>query len=244
METAAQTPGLGFAHFLSQADTLGHVLLGLLLVMSVVTWYLIVSRAIAHAVLNRQSRAFAESFWNASTLDAVEAELERRSPQDPLGRLAVRAITAAHHHRHHGVQRLGETGTQAEFVTRAIRRSIDEETARLESGLTTLASIGSTAPFIGLFGTVWGVYHALINIGTAAQSTLDQVAGPVGEALIMTGLGLAVAIPAVLAYNYAVRRNRVMLAQLDAFAHDLFALLATGCPVPAVPADRVFAKAA
>jgi biopolymer transport protein ExbB len=112
-----------------------------------------------------------------------------------------------------------------------MRRMIDEETASFESGLTVLASIGSTAPFIGLFGTVWGVYHALVAIGMSGQGTLDKVAGPVGEALIMTALGLAVAIPAVLAYNFAVRRNRVVLAQLDSFAHDLFAFLTTGSHV-------------
>jgi biopolymer transport protein ExbB len=102
-----------------------------------------------------------------------------------------------------------------------------------------LASIGSTAPFIGLFGTVWGVYHALVSIGMSGQGTLDKVAGPVGEALIMTALGLAVAIPAVLAYNACVRSNRMVLARLDAYAHDLFAFLTTGSHVsvapPAVP---------
>jgi biopolymer transport protein ExbB len=126
------------------------------------------------------------------------------------------------------VNRLTEAGSASDFLTRSMRRVIDEETARLESGLTVLASIGSTAPFIGLFGTVWGVYHALVNIGMSGQGTLDKVAGPVGEALVMTALGLAVAIPAVLAYNALVRRNRIVLAALDAFAHDLFAILTTG----------------
>jgi len=112
-----------------------------------------------------------------------------------------------------------------------MRRVIDEDTARLESGLTVLASVGSTAPFVGLFGTVWGVYHALVAIGLSGQGTLDKVAGPVGEALIMTALGLAVAIPAVLAYNGFVRANRLVLAQLDAFAHDLYAVLTTGAHV-------------
>ena len=115
----------------------------------------------------------------------------------------------------------------------------------MESGLTVLASVGSTAPFVGLFGTVWGVYHALINIGMSGQGTLDKVAGPVGEALVMTALGLAVAIPAVLAYNAMVRGNRVVLAQLDSFAHDLFAFLTTGAhagePVAAVPLKPVLA---
>jgi len=112
-----------------------------------------------------------------------------------------------------------------------MRRVIDEETARFESGLTVLASVGSTAPFVGLFGTVWGVYHALIAIGVSGQGTLDKIAGPVGEALIMTALGLAVAIPAVLGYNAFVRFNRLTLAQLDSFAHDLFAFLTTGSHV-------------
>jgi biopolymer transport protein ExbB len=112
-----------------------------------------------------------------------------------------------------------------------MRKVMDEETAKLENGLTLLASVGSTAPFVGLFGTVWGVYHALINIGLSDGVTLNKIAGPVGEALVMTGLGLAVAIPAVLAYNAFVRTNRVYLSQLDAFAHDLFTFLTTGQPV-------------
>ena len=123
-----------------------------------------------------------------------------------------------------------------------MRRVIDEDTARLESGLTVLASVGSTAPFVGLFGTVWGVYHALVAIGLSGQGTLDKVAGPVGEALIMTALGLAVAIPAVLAYNGFVRANRLVLARLDAFAHDLYAVLTTGAhvgdPAAVVPISR------
>jgi biopolymer transport protein ExbB len=114
---------------------------------------------------------------------------------------------------------------------------MEQDTARLESGLTVLASVGASAPFVGLFGTVWGVYHALVNIGMSGQSTLDKVAGPVGEALIMTALGLAVAIPAVLAYNFFTRSNRVVLAELDGFAHDLFAFMSTGARVSESVAD-------
>jgi biopolymer transport protein ExbB len=145
--------------------------------------------------------------------------------------LTWHAIVAARHHQNHGADKLDAAGSTAEFLTRAMRRVIDEETARIEAGLTVLASVGSTAPFVGLFGTVWGVYHALINIGMSGQGTLDKVAGPVGEALIMTAAGLAVAIPAVLAYNAFVRSNRVVLAQLDSFAHDLYAFLTTGSRV-------------
>jgi biopolymer transport protein ExbB len=117
------------------------------------------------------------------------------------------------------------------LVTRSLRNAIDEFTARLQSGLAILASVGSTAPFIGLFGTVWGIYHALVAIGTSGQSTIDKVAGPIGEALIMTALGLAVAIPAVLGYNALVRGNKSILSKLNSFAHDLHAYFVTGARV-------------
>jgi biopolymer transport protein ExbB len=115
-----------------------------------------------------------------------------------------------------------------ELVTRAMRGEITQASARLESGLAFLASVGSTAPFVGLFGTVWGIYHALLAIASSGQVMIDKVAGPVGEALVMTAAGLAVAIPAVLAYNAFVRGNRIVLAELDGFAHDVLALVITG----------------
>jgi len=121
-----------------------------------------------------------------------------------------------------------EAGSAEDFLTRSLRRAIEQTNASVESGLTVLASVGSAAPFVGLFGTVWGIYHALLAIGMSGQGTLDKVAGPVGEALIMTAIGLAVAIPAVLAYNAFTRRNRIMLAELDGFAHDVFAFMSTG----------------
>ena len=225
------TPAVGFAHFLSQTDAVGSTILVLLLAMSIATWYLIATRAIATFQMRRRTRIFLDAFWNAPSLSAVEKRLEEKHPDEPFSHLAYHAITAARHHQRHGVDKLNESGSTSEFLTRAIRRVIDEETARFESGLTVLASVGSTAPFLGLFGTVWGIYHALVNIGMSGQGTLDKVAGPVGEALIMTALGLAVAIPAVLAYNFAVRRNRIVLSQLDSFAHDVFSILTTGSHV-------------
>ena len=140
-------------------------------------------------------------------------------------------VAADAHYREHCSGTLGEVCTHSEFVTRALRNSIAAAAARLESGLTILASVGSTAPFVGLFGTVWAIYHALLRIGQSGQATIDQVAGPVGEALIMTAFGLAVAIPAVLAYNVFTRGNRVVLARLDAFAHDLHTYLTTGARI-------------
>jgi biopolymer transport protein ExbB len=144
-------------------------------------------------------------------------------------------VAAAEHLRNHsGSETLGGTLDADEFVTRALRKSIALSTARLESGLTVLASIGSTAPFVGLFGTVWGIYGALIGISASGMATLDAVAGPVGEALIMTAFGLFVAIPAVLAYNGITRANRLELSELDAFAHDLHAWFATGARIATV----------
>ena len=225
------TQALGFAHFLAQTDAIARTMLAILLVMSIATWYLILTKGIELWLERRRSRRFLAIFWNSPSLNAVAAHLEEQHPDEPFSHLAYHGIVAARHHQRHGAGKLNESGTSSEFLTRAIRRVIDEETARFESGLTVLASVGSTAPFLGLFGTVWGVYHALVAIGMSGQGTLDKVAGPVGEALIMTALGLAVAIPAVLAYNFAVRRNRLVLAKLDSFAHDLFAFLSTGSHV-------------
>jgi biopolymer transport protein ExbB len=224
-------PTMGLAHFLAQTDMLGKAVLVLLLVMSVTTWYLIVTKAWTWLLVRMRTRRFLDIFWNAPSLQVVATHLEEHHPDEPFSHLAWHGIVATRHHQRHGANKLNQSGSTADFLTRSMRRVIDEETARFESGLTLLASIGSTAPFIGLFGTVWGVYHALVAVGMSGQGTLDKVAGPVGEALIMTGLGLAVAIPAVLAYNFSVRRNRVVLAQLDSFAHDLFALLTTGSHV-------------
>ncbi|WP_020158697.1 MotA/TolQ/ExbB proton channel family protein [Methylobacter marinus] len=218
-------------HFLAQSDGVGQTLFGLLVTMSVASWYFIVVKAWQGALMRRHSARFLQIFWDAASLDEVARYLEDHAPKEPFAYLTRHAMTAARHHAAHGAQRLHEAGSATEFLTRSMRRAIDEETARLEWGLTALASIASTAPFVGLFGTVWGVYHALLGIGQGGAATLDQIAGPVGEALIMTGLGLAVAIPAVLAYNDCARANRLVLARLDAYAHDLFAFLTTGTPM-------------
>jgi biopolymer transport protein ExbB len=215
META-QT--IGFASFIAHTDGVGKAILAILLVMSLTTWYLIGTKALVVYLERRRSAGFLEAFWKAPSIAAVQSQLEERHPDEPFAHLAWHAVAA---------RRKGND----EFLTRAMRRVIDEDTARLESGLTVLASIGSTAPFVGLLGTVWAVYHALVSIGLSGQGTLDKVAGPVGEALIMTALGLAVAIPAVLAYNAFVRTNRLVLAKLDSYAHDLYAVLTTGSSI-------------
>lgn len=235
----AQAPaGQGVLHFVGQSDIVGKSLFAFLLLMSLASWYLILVKGFTHLRIRQRSRKFLSEFWAAGSLEQVEQEIATHGAEEPFAHLASHAIHAQRHHARYGALKLEESGSTAAFVTRTIRKVIDEETARLENGLTVLASVGSTAPFVGLFGTVWGVYHALLSISMADGVTINRIAGPVGEALIMTGLGLAVAIPAVLAYNAFVRLNRVYLAQLDAFAHDLFTFLTTGQQVADAAHER------
>ena len=219
---------LGFAHFLSQADAVGRGVLFLLLSLSVASWYLIVTKAVANFLEQRRADGFLKRFWDATSLQQVSAALHDRPADNAFARLALEGLHAADDSQQHGLQKLAAAGGLGEFITRVLRNGIEQEAARVENGLTVMASAGSAAPYIGLFGTVWGIYHALVQIGLSGQGTLDKVAGPVGEALIMTALGLAVAIPAVLAYNAFNRRNRMWLARLDAFAHDLYAVITVG----------------
>ena len=228
MDTPNAPVQLGLSHFLAQADALALFLLVLMLTMSVITWYLIASKSITNRRMRRSARVFLENFWNAPGLESVADHIRNAGVHDPFSHLTQIGLNAAEQYRNKTGQRLIESGSADEFLTRAMRRAIDQDTARLEHGHTMLASIASSAPFIGLFGTVWGIYHALVNIGMSGSGSLDQVAGPVGEALIMTALGLAVAIPAVLAYNFFNRSNRLILNELDGFAHDLFAFMSTG----------------
>jgi biopolymer transport protein ExbB len=229
MESNVAT-GLGFAHFLTQTDGVGRGVLAVLLVLSVASWYLIVNRSIANTLAQRRANAFLARFWAAPSLQAAGTVLADPAIENPFADLARRALKAAGDNATQGQQNLAAAGGFGELLTRVLRNGIEQEAARAENGLTLLASAGSAAPYIGLFGTVWGIYHALVQIGLSGQGTLDKVAGPVGEALIMTALGLAVAIPAVLAYNAFNRRNRLWLARLDSFAHDVYVLLTVGKP--------------
>jgi biopolymer transport protein ExbB len=215
---------LGFAHFIAQTDMVSKIVLILMLLLSLASWYLIVTKQLQHVQSQRRNRVFLTDFWRAESIDHAVLPAAGDAADNAFARLAREAIKAAHKNRQ-GKQSLAAAGGLNEYLTRVLRNGIEQETARAEHGLTLLASAGSSAPYVGLLGTVWGIYHALVAIGLAGQGTLDKVAGPVGEALIMTALGLAVAIPAVLAYNYFHRRNRVLIASLEAFAHDLITLL-------------------
>ena len=214
--------GLGFSHFLSQADGVGKGVLAVLLLLSVASWYLIITRALANWFAQRRADTFLKHFWQAASLDAVAATFAQRHPDNAFAALVDKSLEAL---AHGADKNLAVAGGLGEYLTRTLNNAVDQESAAAEHGLTVLASAGSAAPYIGLFGTVWGIYHALVQIGMSGQGTLDKVAGPVGEALIMTALGLAVAIPAVLAYNAFNRRNRLWLSRLESFAHDLYVLL-------------------
>jgi biopolymer transport protein ExbB len=240
-ETALAGASLGFGHFIAQSDAVGKFLLGVLVLMSVLSWALIASKGVALVLRRARSEKFLQLFWNASSLEAVQHELATHGVHDPFSHLSAHAMHAQAHHARYGASKLEEAGTAQDFLTRTIKKVLDEETMKLENGLTVLATVGATAPFVGLFGTVWGVYHALVAIGMSGAGTLDKVAGPVGEALIMTGIGLAVALPAVMGYNWLTRSNRVLTAKLDAFAFELFTFLSTGQSLraPGQPAARV-----
>jgi biopolymer transport protein ExbB len=227
---------LGFTHFIAQSDAVGKTLLAILVLMSVVSWAILALKGLTLVLRRGRSQAFLDFFWNATSLDAVAAEIATHGARDPFSHLTSHAMHAQAHHARYGAAKLEEAGSASDFVTRTIKKVLDEETTRLDNGLAVLATVGATAPFVGLFGTVWGVYHALVAIGMSGAGTLDKVAGPVGEALIMTGLGLAVAIPAVMGYNWLTRANRVMVSKLDAFAYELHTFVAMGQPLSAAPA--------
>lgn len=216
---------LGLMHFWQAGDAITHGVAYLLLAMSVVSWYFILSKAWSTWRMRRGARAALEQFWNARTMDEAEATLAGADRERVFLPLVQKTRAAA---AMQPDSSLAASIDRDELVTRALRGEITQVSARLESGLALLASVGSTAPFVGLLGTVWGIYHALIGIASSGQVMIDRVAGPVGEALVMTAAGLAVAIPAVLAYNAFVRANRVVLAELDGFAHDLLAVVTTG----------------
>lgn len=210
----------------------------ILLLMSIASWYLIVTKSLLVWRLRAAFKVYAQEFWRKAHLSKLAnlssvinlANSKNKNGDLALARLAKQALAAAAHYELYEAKKTEAVG-QDEFIARAMNCSIAEESAQMEGGLTVLASVGSVSPFVGLFGTVWGIYHALASISLSGQATLDKVAGPVGEALIMTALGLAVAIPAVLAYNAIVRSNRMLVSQIESFGYDLHTFLLTGAVI-------------
>lgn len=205
------------ARYWEQGDAISHAVAWVLMLMSLVSWFFILSRAFSSWRVRRAAPAL-DAFWGAPTLQDGIALLALADRERVFVSLPQQALAHAG-----GAATLAGAMSREEQLTRVLRQEITRATHRIESGLTVLASIGATAPFVGLLGTVWGIYHALSNVSAAGIVQIDKIAGPVGEALIMTGFGLVVAIPAVLAYNGLNRLNRLTLAELDGFAHDLHA---------------------
>ncbi len=207
----------------------------ILIVMSMGSWYIMFVKVFEQAKLFRQARAVQSTFWTAGSVTESTAQLKDGTAYRYIADSGIKA------NEHHEGKLLEQVDLNT-WITMSIQRAVDNVASRLQDGLAFLATVGSTAPFVGLFGTVWGIYHALTAIGIAGQASIDKVAGPVGEALIMTAFGLAVAVPAVLGYNWLVRRNKVALEQLRAFGADLHMVLMSGSTKQMRPAAVAAAR--
>jgi biopolymer transport protein ExbB len=221
----------GIANLWLEGDFITRFVAVALLTCSIVTWVILLTRFWELRTLRRLKPEL-DQFWRATS---YEQGLQSFSSQglNPFYQLAKAAAIASAHHQNqaHDHRELLQTLNYSEWMARSLKNSIDSIAAGFQKGLTFLGSTGAISPFIGLFGTVWGIYHALIAISSSGSAQLDQVAGPIGEALIMTALGLAVAIPAVLAFNAINRANKLMVADLNRFGNDLLAYFATGARV-------------
>jgi len=193
----------------------------ILVIMSMSTWYILITKLIEQSRLLTQAKTAQKNFWQA---DSLEDGVQTLAENSPFRVLATTGLESLENHRGALVEKI-DLHT---WVTMGLQGTLDQFISRLQAGLAVLATVGSTAPFVGLFGTVWGIYHALTAIGIAGQASIDKVAGPVGEALIMTAIGLAVAVPAVLGYNWLVRRNKSAIEKLRRFNGNLHAVLLSG----------------
>jgi len=199
------------------SDAVAKTVLLLLLIMSVGSWYILIVKVLEQAKMSRQAKAVAKVFWPASTVQQGADALEKNSPFRYIADAATTAVK-----KHDGL--MGHVDLN-DWISMGIERAVGRVQSNTQGGLAFLATVGSISPFVGLFGTVWGIYHALTAIGISGQASIDKVAGPVGEALLMTAIGLAVAVPAVLAYNWLVRRNKAVMDDVRAFSSDLHAVV-------------------
>jgi biopolymer transport protein ExbB len=206
----------GLAALWGGSDLVAKAVLVLLLIMSAGSWYILVVKVLEQSKMAKQARA-AQAFWSAKTVAEGTQALDADSPFRFLADAAANAIK-----KHDGL--MGHIPVN-DWLAMGIQRAVDRINSNAQGGLAFLATVGSISPFVGLFGTVWGIYHALTAIGISGQASIYKVAGPVGEALIMTAIGLAVAVPAVLAYNWLVRRNKAVMDEVRAFGSDLHAVV-------------------
>jgi biopolymer transport protein ExbB len=207
----------GLSALWAQGDAVAKGTLMIMVIMSMATWYVLFTKLAEQSKLYKQAKTARENFWQAGSVRQGADALDEGSA---FRFIAEKGLEGAS--KHTGL--LGNIDFN-DWVTMSIQRAISNVQSRLQDGLAVLATVGSTAPFVGLFGTVWGIYHALVKIGVTGQASIDKVAGPVGESLIMTAIGLAVAVPAVLGYNWLVRRNKAAMEEVNAFASDLHAVL-------------------
>jgi biopolymer transport protein ExbB len=214
--TAVDNP-YGLGALWAQGDAVAKITLLILVLMSVGSWYVIFTKFSEQARIRKHGLATQGDFWAAASLRQATDGLDAASP---FRFIAEKGLESAN--RHEGLLSAVDFNT---WVSMSLQRALGTVQSRLQDGLAVLATVGSTAPFVGLFGTVWGIYHALVKIGISGQASIDKVAGPVGEALIMTAIGLAVAVPAVLGYNWLVRRNKAVMEEINAFGADLHAVL-------------------
>jgi len=232
--TATIANPYGLSALWGHGDFIARFTLLVLAVMSAATWYILATKLLEQTQLFRQVKQ-SRGFWTASS---VKDGVELLPKNSPFKAVAETGISALEHHEGSLVENI-DLNT---WISLSIQRTVGQIVSHLQGGLAVLATVGSTAPFVGLFGTVWGIYHALTAIGIAGQASIDKVAGPVGEALIMTAIGLATAVPAVLGYNWMVRRNKVAVEEVRGFASDLHSVLISGkvaglrAPAPAQPA--------
>ena len=219
-EEAVENP-YGLKALWNQGDWVAKGTLVILLVMSMGSWYIIFTKVFEQRSMMKSARSNADAFWKASSVKAGVGSLEEGSA---FRWIAEQGVKASDHHEGTMV----ETIDKHTWISMSVDRAVGNVNSRLQDGLAFLATVGSTAPFVGLFGTVWGIYNALVKIGISGQASIDKVAGPVGEALIMTAIGLAVAVPAVMGYNWLVRRNKGLMDLTRAFAGDLHNVLIAG----------------
>lgn len=210
----------GMEALLKGGDTVAQGTLLIMAIMSMGSWYILITKIIDQVKLSGQAKE-ASKFWKASSVGAGISSLKEGSP---FRFIAEAAVSSTQHHEGALLEQIDLNS----WVTMSIQRSVDKVQSRLQDGLAFLATVGSTAPFVGLFGTVLGIYHALTQIGASGQASIDKVAGPVGEALIMTAIGLGVAVPAVLGYNFVVRRNKSCMEEVRAFGADLHSVVLSG----------------
>ena len=207
----------GLSALWAQGDIVAKATLLILVLMSMGSWYVIVTKLVEQSKNMRFAKAVQDGFWTAGTLRQGADTLHEDSPFRFIAEKGLESAT-----KHTGLLGAVDFNT---WVTMSIQRAINNVQSRMQDGLAVLATVGSTGPFVGFFGTVWGIYNALVKIGMSGQASIDKVAGPVGESLIMTAIGLAVAVPAVLGYNWLVRRNKAVMEDVNAFGSDLHAVL-------------------